>query len=181
MSSTPDTATDADDVVHRYLNALVDPDALIDTKRMRSIEEALASPETDNITRLDLLLERRRLQQGDISELEAAFIRAVPQYLSARGVEPDEAREDLLAVGVPQEVVDQISSGRVTHFTGGVPLDHVIDTINRAAGPVTVPGLMEATGASRGTVSKAVNAMVADGVLDKRNGRPITYTHVTAP
>jgi hypothetical protein len=178
MSPPPDdTAADADDIVRRYLHALVDPRALIDTKRMQAIEDALASPDTDNMKRLDLLLERRRLQQGDIGELEAAFIRAAPRYLQQRGVEPVEARDDLLAVGVPEGVVERVSLGHVRPYTGGVPLDHVIKTIMNTKDTMTVPGLMDATGASRGTVTKAVKGMLEDGVLTKRNGRPITYTH----
>lgn len=166
------------DDVSAYVDALRSPDRLVDHARVEQLEARLDEHELPASERLVVMLELRSLRKVDLAPLEAKFIKAVPKYLDDFDLDLDEVRDDFLAVGVPPEVLDRVrtSGGEAGSASTSVSVDDVIAHIRGRTGGFTNADLLQATGASRGTVGKAVKRLVERGVITGSGGRPIVYT-----
>lgn len=158
------------DVAH----ALADPSSLRDLDALEEVEQRLARDDLDVAERLELLLRRRTLNQVDIGPLEDAFVSAVPEYLAELGLDVTEAREDFTAVGVPPEVLDRAACASSTR-DGSASVDGVRSYALSRGSAFTQKDLMEATGASRGTVGKVIKALCEEGRVVAGSSRPIVY------
>lgn len=161
--------------VATYLHAVSDPDSLKDMDALSEIEQRLAQDDLDPAERLELLLRRRTLNRVDLGSLEDAFIKAVPDYLSRLGLDISEVREDFLAVGVPADVLDRLAFGRGRAKAGTVSFEEVRAYALSRGAPFTQKDLMDATGASRGTVGKVVKHLLEEELLVADDSRPIVY------
>jgi CRP-like cAMP-binding protein len=159
-----------------YLQAVSNPENLKDVDAIGEIEDRLAQDGLDPAEKLELLLRRRTLNQVDIGPLETAFVKAVPDYLAQFDLDLTQVREDFLAVGVPAEVLDQVASHGGNIKVGTVSFEGVRSYALSRDTPFTQQDLMEATGASRGTVAKVVKSLVEDKKVSVEKGRPIIYT-----
>jgi hypothetical protein len=165
--------------IRDYLAALNDPSTLIDDNRISVIETELNNENLRAPEKIALLLELRALRRVDLVPLKDAFVVAVPDYVRTHGLNLNDAREDFLAVGVPEEVLDEAADRAArtrssTAGSAGVSVEEVTDFI-LARGDVTTPQVVAATGASRGTVNKAIKGLVAEGRLVGNNSRPVQY------
>jgi len=172
--------TEVPRAISAYLKALTDPEALLDGERITEIEQRLNDRDLDPATKLDLMLQLRTLRNVDLEPLQAEFIKAVPDYVAAYGLKFNEVREDFLAVGVPPEVLDEVvdRSSRQRgpgERPGTVSVGEVIDHVLERGGTFTNPQLIELTGASRGTVNKAIKYLIEEGKVVADRSRPINY------
>lgn len=172
---TPRPVASPPEPIAAYLRAIADPGSLRDVDALTDIDERLASGDVDVAERLELLLRRRTLQQVDVGPLEDAFVDAVPTYLAELGLDLMEAREDFAAVGVRDEVLDRIEDGYRPPGDGPVSVSDVRSYVLARAVPFTQKDLIQATGASRGTVAKTIRTLRDEGRLLASGGRPIVY------
>ena|SRR5680860_436153 len=107
--------------------------------------------------------------------LEDAFVQAVPAYLTELGLDVAEVREDFLAVGVAPEVFDRAALSHSRTRDGSVSVGDVRSYALSRGTPFTQRDLMDATGASRGTVGKVIKALCDEGRVVAGSSRPIVY------
>ena len=157
-----------------YLRALADPSLLLDHDTLQQVADRLADADLDPAIRLELLVEQRRLSRPEIEPLAAAFSQALPQYLADKGLTVDDARDDLLEVGVPPGLLDRISQSRA-HKRTGVSVQEVAAHARSRSGEFTLSDVQASTGASAGTARKAIKQLLDAGHLTARRGRPVRY------
>lgn len=174
-TSTGEAPATPPEPIATYLHAVTDPDSLKDLDALVEVEERLAEDDLAPAEKLQLLLRRRTLNQVDLRPLEDAFVKAVPEYLSQLGLDIAEVREDFVAVGVRPEVLDRVAPrGRKTKGRTVSVEDVRAYALSRGA-PFTQKDLIDATGASRGTVGKVVKSLREEGRLVAHDSRPIMY------
>lgn len=165
----------AEQTIRTYLTYLSDPSVLRDEEGIADLRRRAAEA-TDVVERLRLLSEADRLEQPDAGALEAEFIDVVKTWADAEGV----TEGALEQVGVPKPVLAAAGFGpagrrRKQAARSKAPTKRApgvgVETV-RAAVPVsgtfTTKDLKDASGASPGTVRKAMREMLDDGTIVDR-------------
>lgn len=169
----------AEEVVRKYLDYLEDPAVLRDDAAIAEAE-ARAEAATDKIERLRALSEVERLKSPSADDLHEAFVKDAKSWADAEGITAGAFR----TVGVPPGVL--VAAGfdvpgheapratrrprRATRGPG-VGVDEVRAAVP-GSGTFTVKELRERSGASPGTVRKAMTAMLEDGTVVDRGQDP---------
>lgn len=166
-----------EEIVRRYLDYLEDPSILRDDEAIAAAERAATDAE-DKIERLRLLSELERLRDPSADDLHAAFVDAAKGWADEQSV----TAGAFMALGVPPGVLAEAGFSIPGHEppprstrrrssggqrSPGVSVDEVRAAVP-ADGTFTVRELRERSGASPGTVRKAMAAMLDDGVVIDR-------------
>lgn len=165
---------DDEQVVRKYLAYLEDPSVLRDDDAIATAQRA-ADEASDVVDRLKALSEVERLQDPSAESLHADFIRVVRSWADSEditsgalmklGVAPGVLREAGYPVGGSSDARDKTITRRTR--APGVSIEAVRGSVP-AEGTFTTKQLQEASGASPGTVRKAMAAMLEDGtILDR--------------
>jgi hypothetical protein len=164
-------------IIRRYLDYLEDPSILRDDDAIAAAERAATEAE-DKIERLRALSELERLKDPSADDLHAEFVAAAKAWADEQAV----TAGAFMALGVPPGVLAEAgfsipgheSVGRTTRrqaSTGtrspGVSIDEVRAAVP-AEGTFTVRELRERSGASPGTVRKAMAGLLDDGTVVDR-------------
>lgn len=172
-ASVNDTPTPPAPIL-RYLDYLDDPRSLLDTAAIAAAEEALASGDMSKGDQLRTKLHLLKLRDADDSVLVEEFLAAAPDYFDACGVNPEDGKVVLAEMGVPADVVDRVRTPR--RASGGkVTVGDVYGWIKGRRTAFTKPEAVDATGASQGTVNKAVKTAMTDKVIRDLGGNPKRY------
>jgi hypothetical protein len=167
-----------EETIRRYLDYLEDPSILRDADAITAAEAAAAEA-TDKVDRLRRLSELERLKDPSADDLHAAFVRCAKAWADEQSV----TAGAFMAMGVPPGVLvdagfsipghaparSRRSRGRSPSTTRapGVSIDEVRAAVP-AEGMFTVKQLRERSGASPGTVRKAMAAMLDEGFVVDR-------------
>lgn len=173
---------EAEAIVRKYLAYLDDPSVLRDDEAIADVRRR-AEETSDVVERLKLLSEAERLQDPSADDLHEAFVKEVKGWAKAEGV----TAGALMKVGVPPGVLRDAGftiggQGRASKRSGrrsggggrrgpGVSVEAVRAAVP-ASGTFTVKDLREASGASPGTVRKAMAEMLEDGTIVDRGEDP---------
>lgn len=156
----------AEEDVRRYLMFLEDPESLVDRTAAGDARRA-ALEKPDPIDRLLALEVARRMETVDRDSVRGPFLKSVKPWALSVGVHHD----TLLSAGVPrQDLADagfQLDQSEPTAAVRRqrVSIDDVVREALNAGRPLSVQDLVNISGASTGTVRKAIGAMLKDGRL----------------
>lgn len=183
----PDQRTEED--VRRYLTFLENPECLVDKTAVEDARRA-AHEKSDPIDRLLALETVRRMEIVDRDAVRGPFLKSVRPWAMSVGVH----HETLLSAGVPrQDLVDagfelEPAQQPTTARRSRVSIEDVVREAIDAGRPVTVQELVCLSGASTGTVRKAIGVMLEDGRLvddgpdpewSSRGKPPVRYSPAT--
>lgn len=170
---------DAEDTVRRYLDYLEDPSVIRDDEAIAETKRRAAEA-TDKIERLKLLSEVERLEDPTADDLHEAFVATVKDWADGASVTPGA----LIKLGVPPGVLREAGfdlggpaprqprpSRRTSRRGPGVSVEAVRAAVP-AEGTFTTKDLREASGASPGTVRKAMAEMLDAGEIVERGPHP---------
>lgn len=155
----------AADAVRAYLEYLRDPRGAVDHDRVRDLERRRAEVD-DVLERLRLEQEIVKAGQVDEDSLRNAFVIHASDYAEAHGI----GAEAFRAMGVTDDVLQTaglLRERRAASGGGGsrrrsrVTQDDVLAAL--PDGEFTYTDVVEATGASRQTVVKAIEQAIVDG------------------
>lgn len=160
-------ATEAEDAVRGYLAAVKDPAALRDDSAIEQLRAQLDATD-DVVERLRLRAALEQAEAVDVDAYAEAFIQHAKRWADESGV----SGRAFLAEGVPRHVLRRaklLDGGRAQR--GSSKRKRVTGDDVRAAYPAskrtrfTLRELLDASGASIGTVRNVVADDVAEGVL----------------
>lgn len=164
----------AEQSVRSYLTYLSDPTQLVDDEAVAAADRAVAEA-SDPIDRLKALGRRERAGRVDVDALEAAFVAEARSYAEAEGIPVQAFLEMGVDAGVlrragfdvPGSVARGMrSSSRTASSTSPrVTLETVRDVAIGFEEVFTVAQLEDATGASVGTVRRAIADLLEIGAL----------------
>lgn len=162
-------AESAEDAVRKYLVFLDDPASLVDADRVESLEKDLAS-ESDPVERLKILSALERASSADGAALRSNFVKHAAGFARSENIPPTA----FLSMGVPRQTLldaGLLPGGRSPGQVPGrsrnrrVGQREVVSVARGLTEGFTARDLMEACGANRMTVSKALDALVTEGAL----------------
>ncbi len=175
VTTAPELDTPAPpEPIVRYFEYLEDPTSLLDVDAIASAEQTLAAGNLSKSEELRTRLHLLKLLDADDSVLIDEFLAAAPGYFETCGVNPDDGKSVLLELGVPEMVVNRLQIRRRAR-AGKVTVDDVTAWIRARRTGFTKPEAIDATGASQGTVNKAVKAALTDQLIADRGGNPKRY------
>lgn len=170
---------DAEAIVRKYLDYLEDPSVIRDDEAIAETKRQAAEA-TDKIERLKLLSEVERLEDPTADDLHEGFVANVKGWAEQEGVTPG----SLIKLGVPPGVLREAgfdlggpapkqprSTRRPSRRGPGVSVEAVRAAVP-AEGTFTTKDLREASGASPGTVRKAMATMLDAGEIVDRGLHP---------
>ena len=169
--TTPLMTTEID----AYVAYLDDPESLLPQD---DIDRVTALLEGDTLTageQMKYRLELLSLNSVDDSKLVAGFVRSAPQFLAKNNIGLDAGCAVFADCGVPQEVLDQLITVPAKSKGGRTTVDGVVKTINQMRNTFTKQDVIDLTGASPGTTSKALTAAVKAGTITDQGGNPKQY------
>lgn len=179
MSSVADTAAaKAEGAVRSYLRFLEDPDQLVDPDAVKRLEDSVAAAR-DPVDKLKALAELEKARRPDASRYEEAFIRAAKVWADANEI----AGQLFSNLGVDREVLEaagllpraptssrqrrqNIKDSKSTSV--GVIKAH----IRNQKGEFKLASIAAAVGGSPMTLRKAVNQLIAEGVVQRLGPDP---------
>lgn len=182
-----------DQAIRNYLTVLEDPQKLVDKDAVAKASQAIHAT-NDPIERLKLRSELAALQEVPTDEIEAAFIEAVkgwaeknhiaPKALLDEGVPakvlqnagidlnghtpaPAKAKKKATRKRTKRTATTSVKSSASTPVEGGgaTKADAVKGFLADLKEPFTIPTVIDATGASRSTVKKVLEAAIEDGQI----------------
>lgn len=176
MSTASAEITDREQAIRDYLTLLHDPESLVDDRAIADLQRQLDEA-TDPVERVKLRGEIDKLSQPATTELQEAFVTHAAQWAEEANVSADA----FAAEGVPPEILRKAgfrvagSRGRPKSSKGHsrsrqrqTPTGERgnVDTVsawitNQGGDTFTISQAMDATGATRNTVVKAINQIGA--------------------
>lgn len=172
----------SEQAVRRYLALLEDPSTAVDHECLAELRTRLAQV-CDPLDQLRLLSQLEREQAGHAEEIERDFIAQARAWALSNDVPPSAftamgvPRSVLIAAGLieiggePQPVADPAGLARLQAARAAVEragIEPVVDAIQqrKITGVFTVEELSRVAGVEAGLAKRAVDVMVADGILE---------------
>jgi len=148
--------------VRNYLQFLKDPSALRDEQRIAALKAAV-SEAADPLDELKRRSELAKAEQLDGSQYRDAFVDHAKAYASDNNI----AVEAFRAMGVADSDLRAAGLLSASKRQSGIRTRVSMDTIRSAVSsePFTSKDLEARTGAAYVTIRKAINDMVAEGVI----------------
>lgn len=164
----------AENAVREYLTALRDPDSLKDEKKLKDVEDKIASTK-DVLEEAKLLSELNRLSKIDPLDYEAGFV----EHGKAWADEANVPAKTLSSMGVGDDVLRKagfdVASGPSRSpkpATRRVSRDDVVDVVLGQGEAFVLNHIESLTGASLATVRKVVASLVEDGRVIEKGDDP---------
>lgn len=184
LGVTAAATTDDERAVRRYLAFVEDPGSAVDEGRVSDLESKIAAA-TDPIEKIHLASDLHRARQADGEHLRREFIAVARRWADAQGIVPEAFR----TLGVPDDDLrdagfDVSRTGRRRSEVGTTPpstsrarAPRVSSDDIRAAArsfdqPFTIADLRDRAGGSPGTVRKALDEMVSEGLVNALGSTP---------
>lgn len=143
--------SEAEKAVSQYLTFLHDPDSLIDTDQIEELQQQLQE-ESNPTMRLQLQSELKQCSQPDEEQLREKFAIHAKAWADENGVVADAFIQEGVSPSVLSEAGFDIDTNTKRSST-----DEVVNWIHSQRYQFTIQKAMQATGASRHTVRKALN------------------------
>lgn len=159
---------DATQTVERYFAALTDPESLVPTEAVEQVKADLEKAE-GVVERLKLREELRRLEQPDTESIRDDFVAVAKEWaenlgisgesLQAEGADPEDLRRAGFNIATPRS-----TRRPATRSSSRTSREEVVAAMKDT---FTTKDLMESTGASRATVSKAITEEIEAGRVER--------------
>lgn len=143
--------SEAEKAVSQYLTYLHDPDSLVDTDRIEELQQQLQE-EANPTKRLQLQSELKQCSQPDEEHLKERFAIHAKAWADENGVVADAFIQEGVSPSLLAEAGFDVDTNTRRSST-----DEVVNWIRSQRHQFTIQKAMQATGASRHTVRKAMN------------------------
>lgn len=157
------TKTEDFSSIAKYMVFLADPAALVDQKAIGQKRKQLEGT-TDPLEQMVFFDELCELEHPNSDQYEAGFIDLAQAWVKAAGIKNPVAT--FTQAGVPDKV---ISAAGFSKVRSRVSRNQIIESL--PSGEFTVREAVTASGASEGSVAKAIKDLVEDGFLTARGSR----------
>lgn len=157
-----------DDAIRQYLNAIQNPDALVDDDKVSKLSEQVENEE-DPIKRLKLRTELDKASNVSPEDYEEGFINNAKSWAESNSITADA----FIAEGVPESVlaragmISQKRTGTATKTRTRVSADDVRETVLATADEFSTSDIAERSGASDATARKVVQELVDSGEVEE--------------
>lgn len=155
-------------VVEKYLQAVQNPDSIIDYDAVNKLEEQ-AQAETSILKKVELKAKATMLAKADISSLEDEFISNAKAYIKSVELDEDAAITAFSEVGVSSRVLEAAfppaNAKKKKSSNKRVSQEQIKAAIEGTDGQFTIASIAETTGGSVATTTKVVKAMVEDNSI----------------
>ena len=184
----------AEQAIRRYLQWLGDPNSIVDVAAIDAAE-LTARQTTDVIEKLKALSRVENLRAGDAASVRRAFL----EHAKTWGAANEISAASWIRLGVPPEVLREAGitgnrgASRPTRSvstrsqSSSVSVGTIVAHVATLTAPFVLAEIVDAVGGSPMTLRKAIDQLVADGVVrrlgpdSRHNGRgraPIRYENV---
>ena len=161
--------------VEAYLDHLDDPTAGLD---MKAIAAARKRAEDEAASDKDRFLARIELDQTesvDDTKLKSAFYAGVRKMAKDTGIPVGRLKTFFEGTKVPAEVLANLDHDEAAETSGRKSAADIQALAEKRTGEFTVALIVTETGASKGTVTKALDAAAAAGTIVQIGESPKTY------